>query len=408
MIGCRLPAALILMKKLLLIGLLCLGYSGFGQMIFLETFTNVDGTIVGVDDIGGVAWIADCNYCDPLAPTTDYNQVQGNLLENRDSNGPAYWTTSDIDISTCTEGITISLDIAEIGTLEGLGVTCAGGCAATDLIKLEVSYDSGTSWFAFSDAINGTTSTADIACDCGGCGAPTTTYPVVWCGDVVTGPTIATDDFTSNTFNDCVSVGISNTLQIRTTTMVWAGSEYIQIDNVSLTCTNCALPVEVGSFDAERVENRVNLNWKTLSETNNKKFNIQRSTDGQIFEKIGSVKGNMNSMNQIEYNFVDDAPLNRSTVYYRLEQVDLNGKKKYSEVKRVNYREADIYFDGSNIQLSFDEKENRTYNLNIYNLSGQLVNSQTAHNNTAFKWSESGFYIVEIPEINYRKKILVP
>ncbi|MFT4601734.1 MAG: hypothetical protein ACI857_001917, partial [Arenicella sp.] len=276
------------MKNFILIGILLLSFSGFGQNVFFEDFEGeADASTSGTDQFG-TNWTSNCTYCGGTGDFNEVNTVSGNnVFEGNDTNGPAEWLTDDIDISSCTEGVTISLDLSHVSTMEGVQATCAGGCNTIDLLKLEVSYDSGTSWTAYSDAINGTTSTADLACDCGTCGSPSTTYPVPWCGAVISGPTITVGDFAAFTFSDCISVGVSNTVMLRITTMTWAAAEKIRFDNVTLACSNCALPVELINFKADRTETATNLKWSTLSETENKKFSIERSSDGIIYEKIG-------------------------------------------------------------------------------------------------------------------------
>lgn len=395
------------MKNFLLIGLMSVALCGKAQVIFFESFSYANTTTSGTDDIGGVAWTSTCPYCDPLV-TTDYFHVVSNRLQNRDTNGPAYWETGEIDITACTQGITISVTINESGTLEGLGATCAGGCANTDIVKLEVSYDGGASWNAYSDAVNGTVSTAAIACDCGTCGSPTTTYPVPWCGDTLFGPTIATDDFTSNTFSDCMSVGLSSTARLRITTMTWAGSEYMTVDNVQLECSSCALPVQLSEFTAERTDQSAILNWSTLSETDNKKFIIERSSDGVVFEKIGSVKGEGNSSIKREYSYSDTRPLNKPYAYYRIKQMDLNGEFKYSEVKVVEYTPFSIVYNGKGIELNFSANPNKNYTFNLFDASGKRLLHGPARNLDVINWTKAGFYMIEIPELEIREKLVIP
>lgn len=395
------------MKKLLLIGILWNCVNSFSQVIYLETFTYANSTTSGTDDIGGVAWNATCPYCD-ASVTTDYFHVDGNALENRDSNGPAYWETDEIDISACTDGVTISLDLAEVGTLEGTGVTCAGGCSATDVVKLEVSYDGGANWDAYSDATNGTISTDAIACDCGTCGAPNTTFPVPWCGDTLFGPTIATDDFTSAGFSDCINLGISSTIKLRITTMTWAGTEYITVDNVQLECTSCLLPAELYNVQGQRTEESVLLTWSTLSESDNKKFIIERSSDGVVFEKIGAVKGVGESTSRQDYSFADTQPLGTALSYYRIKQMDKNGTFKNSDIIAVKYIPHNIIYDGVNITISFNEIPSKSYQCNIYNTAGELLHKAPIHNQDRIAWDTKGFYIIEIPELEIKEKIVIP
>ncbi|WP_051359827.1 T9SS type A sorting domain-containing protein [Adhaeribacter aquaticus] len=97
------------------------------------------------------------------------------------------------------------------------------------------------------------------------------------------------------------------------------------------------LPVELVSFKGEATKSGVLLEWSTASEKNNEKFEIERSQNGQTFAKISEVKGNNNSSTQRTYSF-RDAKAEMGTNYYRLKQVDLDGKFEYSKVIVVENR----------------------------------------------------------------------
>ena len=408
----------VLMKKFVFIGILLFSICPIAeaQIVFNEIFNEGNGAADGLgttagSDALGTAWTTSCPYCGASNDWIEIDMAGNSELEVRDPNGPAFWETDDFDISACTEGITISVDIRETGDQEP--VTCGGICNTGDGIKLEVSYDSGTSWVAYSDAVNGFTGTCIVMQGCGttdctgGCNV--TNYPVPWgAGTSISGPFIGTDDFTSSTFSDCASVGISSTLRFRVTFIAWAGAEYLFLDNVIATCSSCALPVELINFRADRTETTTNIKWSTLSESENKKFSIERSSDGLIFEKIGSVKGKVNSHSNVDYEFIDKEPLNKSTAYYRIRQTDLNGKHKFSDVLSVNYREANVYHDGINLHINFDQKSSKDYHLNIYDLSGKVVHTSVVNDGQEMNWSKDGFFILEIPEINYKEKIVIP
>jgi hypothetical protein len=94
------------------------------------------------------------------------------------------------------------------------------------------------------------------------------------------------------------------------------------------------LPVELIEFDAYYSGNLVNLSWATLTETNNKGFYIQRSTDAINFENLQFVNGVGNSNQLLNYLETDYFPLN-GTSYYRLAQEDYDGRITYSEIKTV-------------------------------------------------------------------------
>ncbi len=94
-----------------------------------------------------------------------------------------------------------------------------------------------------------------------------------------------------------------------------------------------ALPITLSSFVAERKTNaQVNLTWVTQTETNNEGFDVERSFDGQNFEKVGFVDGLGNSSIGKTYYFIDQ---NSEASYYRLKQIDLNRTFSYSDVRFV-------------------------------------------------------------------------
>jgi len=77
------------------------------------------------------------------------------------------------------------------------------------------------------------------------------------------------------------------------------------------------------------------LQWTTSNENNNDYFNVLRSTDGRNFTKIGTVRGQGNSSVAQDYSFDDGSPVD-GVDYYRLEQVDLDGKSTYSTIVSVD------------------------------------------------------------------------
>jgi hypothetical protein len=406
------------MKKFLtLILAIGLPWIGLSQIVFNEIFNDGNAATTGTDALG-TNWTATCPHCGATDDWLEIDMAGDSELEARDTNGPAYWETDDFSIAACTEGVTLSVDIRETGTQEP--VSCNDVCNDGDGIKFEVSYDGGASWVAYSDAINGFTGTCNLFGECGtndcqGCGAcgsnpgcEAGNYPFpMAAGEFVTGPLIGTDDFTASTFTDCASVGVSPTIRLRLTFFCWSGSEYLFADNVRAECSNCALPVEIGRFEGKRLEDKAVINWRTLSESNNKRFDIQRSEDGIIYYTIGTTKGKMNSNATVDYEFIDENPINQKVSYYRLVQEDLNGNRKQSEVIAVKYEPTEIFYNGSEISVNFSAPGNKAYTTNIYDLSGKLIHTEQLSESSNISWSEKGFFILEIPELEIRQKLVI-
>ena len=93
------------------------------------------------------------------------------------------------------------------------------------------------------------------------------------------------------------------------------------------------LGVELRRFEATKTEQSNLLMWETATETNNRHFDIERSTDGTTFHSIGQVKG---SNKPSSYQYVDASPFTMS--YYRLKQVDFDGTTTYSKVISVEQK----------------------------------------------------------------------
>ncbi len=88
------------------------------------------------------------------------------------------------------------------------------------------------------------------------------------------------------------------------------------------------LPVELTSFAASCEEDVVTLSWSTASEQNSSHFDVEKSTDGENWRVIGTVLAAGNSTQDINYSFIDDEKSNGQN-YYRLNQVDIDGKNEY-------------------------------------------------------------------------------
>ena len=94
-----------------------------------------------------------------------------------------------------------------------------------------------------------------------------------------------------------------------------------------------ALPIELIEFTATAAEHEIQLDWSTALEVENMGFEIQRSTNGESFVQIGWKDGFGNSVEQRDYEFIDEDIINNIQYYYRLKQLDFNGKFEYSPIR---------------------------------------------------------------------------
>lgn len=97
------------------------------------------------------------------------------------------------------------------------------------------------------------------------------------------------------------------------------------------------LPVTFASFSGKLQGNNVQLSWVTSTEINSSHFEVERSKDGIHFSKIGLTAAAGNSNSRQDYAFIDPS-LTEGTYYYRLRQVDNDGRSKYSAVINIRVR----------------------------------------------------------------------
>ncbi|GAB4301191.1 MAG: hypothetical protein Kow0068_24210 [Marinilabiliales bacterium] len=134
--------------------------------------------------------------------------------------------------------------------------------------------------------------------------------------------TDATQYITGRTWNDPI---------VSFTNVNFNDGDYFTIASTS---SSTPLPVELLNFYANVNNNKVFLYWSTASENNNDYFIVQRLTNGIDFENLAFIKGHGTTNILQNYTAVDYTPCFGKS-YYRLQQVDINGKTSYSEIINV-------------------------------------------------------------------------
>ncbi len=184
------------------------------------------------------------------------------------------------------------------------------------------------------------------------------------------------------------------------------------------------VPVELTSLSGKIENGKVILNWETSSETNNRGFEIERSTDNTNFITRGFVEGQGTSTEKHHYSFSDNA-LN-GTIFYKLKQIDFNGKFKYSKSIKINSTFAVNFRLFQNYPNPFNPNTIIEYNIpyysfvsiKIYNILGKEVASLIDQNQKAGSYSvmfngenlPSGIYFYKLQANNFsetKKMILV-
>lgn len=153
------------------------------------------------------------------------------------------------------------------------------------------------------------------------------------------------------------------------------------------------LPVELTTFESMvehgSLNDKVVLKWKTLGETNNLRFDIEKSVDGETFSKIGEVPGHGSTTVPQSYIYRD--PVDEiGLYYYRLKQIDTDGTYSYSEVNEIMVSAPDEFALLQNYPNPFNPETSISFKLpqdskvmiQIFNVLGQEIKTLV---NTKFK-----------------------
>jgi hypothetical protein len=113
------------------------------------------------------------------------------------------------------------------------------------------------------------------------------------------------------------------------TTVIKPAAYTLTISGTTVILSKLTLPLNWISFTGRRSGDKVILNWITESQRDNHSFDVERSSNGRTFEKIGMVASKDGNDRQ-QYAF-EDLQFNTGTNYYRLKQTDVDGKFEYSK-----------------------------------------------------------------------------
>jgi hypothetical protein len=164
------------------------------------------------------------------------------------------------------------------------------------------------------------------------------------------------------------------------TPVVFNTSNTLIIANKKFLGSLAAVPVEFYEFKVSRKgEDAAYIYWSTATELNNEKFLVERSTDGITYKTIATVAGAGNSVSVQNYTMLDPS-LEPRTYYYRIKQVDFDGKYSYSVVRILNLNsnlvaQPEIYpvpFNGDlKVKMELDTESETE--LKILDLNGKTV-----------------------------------
>jgi hypothetical protein len=171
---------------------------------------------------------------------------------------------------------------------------------------------------------------------------------------------------------------------------------------------NITLPITLQSFSGQAIKEMNQLKWVTSAEMNSSHFELQRSENGMQFTKIAIINAAGNSSIPQYYEYADRGQLPANS-YYRLKQVDLDGKTWYSRIILISRGEAGytiaVYPNPTSGKLNLiSGKEMKNARIRIVNTGGQLVAEKTSISGTSYSLDISylvnGVYFMDVYENN--------
>ena len=155
------------------------------------------------------------------------------------------------------------------------------------------------------------------------------------------------------------------------------------IDDLSLMATLAIpTPVMILSFTGQTGVDRNILHWTTVTEINNRGFEVQGSPDGFYYVMIGFVNSQApggNSIGLLNYTFADINPAAR--YYYRLRQVDIDNHSEFSNILILHNEISSrllidqLFPNPSNtlINLSIYARKEERLHIMVINLAGEMI-----------------------------------
>lgn len=164
------------------------------------------------------------------------------------------------------------------------------------------------------------------------------------------------------------------------------------------------LPVKWENFNAYYQQNNIQLQWTTLTEINNKGFLPQRSTDGKNWEDLTFIPSHFSDGTGNGYSYsLNDLNFKNGVNYYRIQQIDLDGKVDYSSIISINAfqnntAELKLFPNPATDQIHLTNAITGN-SFRIISLQGQIIQTgifTTANPTITISNLSSGMYILQI------------
>jgi hypothetical protein len=158
--------------------------------------------------------------------------------------------------------------------------------------------------------------------------------------------------------------------------------ELLRPGEIKCTFIGVIVPVTWMYFRGTNQDKDNLLEWATATEQNSKEFKLERSLDGILFSTIATIPAAGNSNAIKTYSYLDQHidRLNSNLFYYRIKQVDRDGRSSTSNVVRLNYNQKQkmnsiVYPNPTPglITISVGDKKLVGSLASIYDVNGRLL-----------------------------------
>lgn len=142
------------------------------------------------------------------------------------------------------------------------------------------------------------------------------------------------------------------------------------------------LPVTFESIQANEINKQIKVQWAVTQVQTIVKYEVERSSDGIQFTKVGEVASRPNNVNAGRYEWLDVQPAT-GTNFYRIRSVESNGEYHYSAVVvvkmnvlngQINIYPNPVSDNKFNVQILNLEKG--IYSIRLLNAQGQKVHEE--------------------------------
>jgi len=178
-------------------------------------------------------------------------------------------------------------------------------------------------------------------------------------------------------------------------------------------------PIRFLTFSAVRIQENINIEFSTPSESITSDYFLQRSNNGSDWEIITTIQNlsNLNSINKYNYT---DKNISEKIIYYRVKQVWQNGVYSFSPIvyAKIKSQNENISISGqqnNSISIYFPEVIKSAVNIQIRNMNGQLMmtnllNRPAGHVSIQTPMATRGMMVVSVSDgemLNVSRTVLM-